>query len=87
MVNQIYPSEFQLIKANTPDTGCSFLDLHLFISNDIVSTKIYDKRDDISHFEMAIFLDLHLMEFIFVNSSDLLENLAMLQTSPLAIQF
>ena len=26
--------------------NCALLDLHLFISNDIVSTLIYDKRDD-----------------------------------------
>ena len=45
-VSQIYPSELQLNKANTSDTEDSFLDLHLSISNDIVSTKIYDKRDD-----------------------------------------
>ena len=45
MVSQIYPSELQLNKANTSDTEASFLDLHLSISNDIVSTKIYDKRD------------------------------------------
>ena len=45
MVSQIYPSELQLNKANTFDTGASFLDLHWFISNDIVSIKIYDKRD------------------------------------------
>ena len=56
MVSQIYPSEFQLNKANTSDTEAAFLDFHLSISNDIVSTKIYDKRDDfdlkssISHF-------------------------------------
>ena len=87
MVNQIYPSELQLNKANTPDTKASFFDLQLSFSNDIVSTKIYDKRDDISHFELAMFLDLHLMEFIFVNSSDLLENLAMLQNSPLVKHF
>ena len=36
----------QLNKANTSDTEAAFLDLHLSISNDIVSTKIYDKRDD-----------------------------------------
>ena len=42
MVSQIYPSELQLSKANTSDTKAAFLDLHLFISNDIVSTKIYD---------------------------------------------
>ena len=31
--------------AYASDTEASFLDLHLAISNDIVSTKIYDKRD------------------------------------------
>ena len=46
MVSQIYPSELKLYKANTSDTKAAFLDLHLSISNDIVSTKIYDKRDD-----------------------------------------
>ena len=46
MVSQIYPSELQLNKANTSDAKAAFLDLHLSISNDIVSTKIYDKRDD-----------------------------------------
>ena len=46
MVSQIYPSELQLNKANTSDKEAAFLDFHLSISNDIVSTKIYDKRDD-----------------------------------------
>ena len=46
MVSQIYPSELQLNKANTSDTEAAFLDMHLSISNDIVSSKIYDKRDD-----------------------------------------
>ena len=46
MVSQIYPLEFQLNKTNTSDTEAAFLDLHLSISNDIVYTKIYDKRDD-----------------------------------------
>ena len=46
MVNQIYPSELQLNKANTSDTEVSILDLHLSISNGVVSSKIYDKRDD-----------------------------------------
>ena len=44
MVSQIYPSELQLNKANASDTEAAFLDLHLSISNDIVSTKIYDKH-------------------------------------------
>ena len=44
MKSQIYPSELKLNKANA--TEAAFLDLHLSISNDIVSTKIYDKRDN-----------------------------------------
>ena len=43
MVSQVYPSELQLNKAHTSDTETA---LHSSISNDIVSTKIYDKRDD-----------------------------------------
>ena len=46
MVNQIYPPELQLNKANTSDTDAPVLDLHLPISNGFVSSKIYDKRDD-----------------------------------------
>ena len=46
MVNHVYPSELQLIKANVSDTEASFLDLHLFILDGFVKTKIYDKRDD-----------------------------------------
>ena len=46
MVSQIYPSELQLNKAYTSDTEAVFLDLHLSISNDIGSTKMYYKRDD-----------------------------------------
>ena len=54
MASQIYPSDLQLNKANSSDTEATFLDLHLSISNDIVSTKIYDKRDDFD-FEIVIF--------------------------------
>ena len=54
MVCQIYPSELQLNRANTSDTEATFLDLHLSISNNIVSTKIYDKRDDFD-FEIGNF--------------------------------
>ena len=46
MVNQIYPSELQLNKANISDTESPFLDLHLSVANGFVSSKIYDKRDD-----------------------------------------
>ena len=58
MVSQIYPSELHLNKANTSDIEAAFLDLHLSISNDFVSSKIYDKSDDFD-FEIAYcpFLD------------------------------
>ena len=54
MVSQIYPSELQLNKTITSDTKAAFLDLHLTISNDIVFTQIYDKRDDFN-FEIVNF--------------------------------
>ena len=54
MVSQIYPTELQLNKANTSDTEAAFLDLHLSISNDIVSTKIYD-NDTTLILELLIF--------------------------------
>ena len=43
MVSQIYPTELQL---NRADTEAPILDLNLSITNGIVSSKIYDKRDD-----------------------------------------
>ena len=82
MVNLIYPSELQLIKANISDTEAAFLDLHLSISNDILSTKIYDKRDD---FDFDIVNFPHPMESKYLNSFVLLEHLAMLLTSTLVI--
>ena len=54
MESQIYPSDLQVYKSNTSDTKAAFLDLHLSISNDIVSIKIYDKRDDF-YFEIVNF--------------------------------
>ena len=48
MVNQIYPPELKLNKANISDTEAPFLDLHLSFSNGFVSSKFYDKRD---HFD------------------------------------
>ena len=57
------------------------------VSNDIVSTKLYNKRDDFD-LEIVNFLfsagDVPPMEFIFLNSSNFLEHLAMLQISTLA---
>ena len=54
MVNRIYPPELQLNKVNTSHTEAPFLDLHLSISNEFVSSKIYDKRDDFD-FEVVNF--------------------------------
>ena len=54
MVGQIYPSELQLNKANSSDTEAPFLDLNLSITNGIVFSKIYDKRDDFN-FEIVNF--------------------------------
>ena len=56
MVGQIYPAELQLNKANSSDTDTEapFLDLNLSISNGIVCSKIYDKRDDFN-FEIVNF--------------------------------
>ena len=50
----IYPSELKLNKAKTSDTEAAFLDLHLSISNNIVSAKVNDKRDDFN-FEIVNF--------------------------------
>ena len=41
MVNQIYPPELYLHKANTIDTEDPFLDLHLSIANEFVSSKVH----------------------------------------------
>ena len=44
MISQIYPTELQLNKADSADTEAPFLGLP--ITNGIVSSKTYDKRDD-----------------------------------------
>ena len=40
-------NKLQLNKANASDTEAPFLDLHLSVSDGFVSTKNYDKRDDL----------------------------------------
>ena len=73
MVNQIYPPELQLNKAKPSDTEAPFWDLHLSISNGFVSSKIYDKRDDIDFdivkfpFWVVMFHIIPVMECIFLN--------------------
>ena len=54
MVHQIYPTELQLNKANSSDTETPLLDSDLSIKNGIVSSKIYDKRDNLN-FEIVNF--------------------------------
>ena len=54
MVSQIYPNELQFNKSNSFDTEAPFLDLNLSITYDIVSSKIFDKRDDFN-FEIVNF--------------------------------
>jgi len=46
LISSIYPKELKLNKANSSDNSASFLDLDLSIQNGIISSKIYDKRDD-----------------------------------------
>ena len=59
MLNQIYPHEMQFNKAHTSDTEAPFLDLYLPFSNGfIISSKIYDKRDD---------FDLNIVKFPFLD--------------------
>ena len=53
MVGQIYPTEFQLNKANYSGTEAQCLDLNLSITNGIVSSKNYAKRDYLN-FEIVI---------------------------------
>ena len=46
IVGQIYPTELQLNKTNFSDTEAPYLELNLFITNGIVSSKINDKWHD-----------------------------------------
>ena len=47
MVGLMYPTELQLNKANSSNTEAPFLDLNMSITDGILSSKIYDKRDDL----------------------------------------
>ena len=68
MVSQIYTSELQLNKAYTAAT---LLDLHLSTSNNIVSTKLDDKRDDFD-FEIVNFPDVPRSTSVGVDISQLI---------------
>ena len=87
MVGQIYPTELLLNKANSSYSEATFLDLNLSITKGIVSSKIYDKRDDFN-FEIVNFpfldgvvLALLPMMYIFFSLFVLLEYVLMLMTS------
>ena len=54
MINQIYTSELHLNKTNSSDIEAPFLDLHFTISDKVVSSKFYDKRNDFD-FDFAKF--------------------------------
>ena len=92
MVSKNYPAELQLNKANTSETE-AFLDLQFFvISNDIFFTKIYYKREGFD-FEIVDFpfLDCNVPRStpyrVYISQlSHLLEHLAMLLTSTIAIK-
>ena len=58
VVNQMYPHDLQLNKVNTADTctEAPFLDLHLSVANEFVSSKIYDKRGDFDLVDFSFFL-------------------------------
>ena len=88
MVHRTYPAELQLNKANASNTEATFLDLKLSIPHDIVSLKIYDKRDDFN-FDIVNFpfLDGDVPQrpsygvYIYLNLFALPEHLRMLLTS------
>ena len=46
MFSLIYPKELRLNKTNESNISAPFLDLDLSITNGLISSKIYDKRDD-----------------------------------------
>ena len=93
MVSQIYPTELQLNKANPSDTEAPFLDLDLSITNGIVSTKIYDKRDDFYleivsfPFLLEMFLAPLPMVYTFRNLFVLQEYVPILMTSTIETNF
>ena len=87
LVGQIYPTELQLNKTNSSDTEAPILDLNFSITDGIVSSKIYDKRDDFN-FEIVNFpfIDGDVprspsIVYIFLNLFVLLECVLMLMTS------
>ena len=91
MVSQIYPSQLWRNKANTSDTEaafktniCTFLTI-LFLPKFMLNATTLILKLSISHFKMVMFLALHPMESISLNSFVLLDHLALLLHLTLAI--
>ena len=94
MVSQIYPTDIQFTKANSSDTQAPFLDLDLYITDGIVSTKIYDKRDAFNfeivnffYFLMEILLAPLPMVYTFCNLFVLQVHVLLLMTSTTETHF
>ena len=90
MVGQVCPSGLQLGEAGASGAEAAFFDLHLSISNDVVSTRICDRRggfgfEVVDYPFLVVFLVLHPVGSVSLGSFVLLEHLAMLLTSTLAI--
>ena len=44
--HEIYPEELQLTKENVVNSETNFLDLHIQIKNGVLTTSLYDKREN-----------------------------------------
>ena len=88
MVHRIYPTELQLNKANASDTEAAFLDLHLSIHNDIVSTKhMINGMILILILLISRSLNAPFMVYMYLNLFALPEHLRMLLTSIIVTNF
>lgn len=58
LVNKIYKNELRLNKANTSEKQANLLDLNLSTENGFVTTKLYDKSED---------LDFNIVNYSFVD--------------------
>ena len=45
LMNQIYPSELVLVPDSTDGSNCPFLDLNLTLTDGVITTSVFDKRD------------------------------------------
>ena len=45
LMNQIYPSELVLVPDSTDGSNCPFLDLNLSLTDGVITTSVFDKRD------------------------------------------